>query len=1149
MPNFTHLHVHTQYSLLDGASDISDLLKKVKNNGMKAIAITDHGNMFGVKKFVDYALKEGIKPIIGCEVYVAPKSRFEKDKDDKYNHLILLAKNPTGYKNLIRLVSLGFIEGFYSKPRIDKEILWQYSEGLIVSSACLGGEIPQMLMHKSVAEAEKVALEFKEHFGEDFYLEIMDHGIPEQKTVNKQLVTMARKLDIKFIATNDVHFINGDDAEAHDILICLNTGENFYTATADRKIKYSGQEFLKTPVEMAKIFADLPEALENTEEIYNKVETFKLDRPVILPQFALPDGFDTQDDYLRHLTFTGAEKRYLNMTAELEKQLDYELEVVRNMGFSGYFLIVQDFIAQARKMGVSVGPGRGSAAGSCVAYCTGITDIDPIKYNLLFERFLNPERVSMPDIDIDFDEDGRESVLNWVVDKYGKDHVAHIITFGTMAAKMSIKDVARVLELPLPEANKLAKFVPEKPGTTLKQAFEEVPELNDCKKNGDEKTKKTLAFAQTLEGSVRHTGIHACGVIIGPEALINHIPLCTNNETELLVTQFDGKHIENVGMLKMDFLGLKTLSIIKDAIENIKHSTGKLIDIDTIPYDDVKTFELYQRGDTVGTFQFESDGMRKYLRELKPTNIEDLIAMNALYRPGPMDFIPLFINRKHGLETVEYPHPSLEPILKDTYGIMVYQEQIMQAAQIMGGFTLGSADILRRAMGKKNANEMAKQRVNFVAGAAKKGIDEAKANYVFDVMAKFAEYGFNRSHSAAYSVLAFQTAYLKANYTAEYMAAVLSRNLNDMTKLTNYMDDSRRMKIPVLGPDVNESLAKFTVNRKGAIRFGMVGIKGVGEAAVENIIREREERGAFSSIYEFVERVNISTINKRNIEALALSGAFDSFSDVKRHHFTATDKDGTFIDTLVRYGANFQGQNNSANNLFGGAKAMKTVRPELPAANEWSQIEKLNKEKELIGIYLSAHPLDDYKLEIKSLCNTLLAEFEDMKKMNGREIKIAGIVSEAEHKTAKNGNPFGSLTLEDYSGQFKITLFGKDYLNFKQFMTVGYLLMLTGKNGTRFNSTDLEFKVSNIELLSEVRATKAKTITIKVPIETICDSLLDEIQGIISINKGNCLLQFLVYEPKTKVWIQMFSRSQRVTINSQLIDFLDRNEVLEYKVY
>ena len=1149
MTEFVHLHVHTQYSILDGACAIPELIARAKHYNMPALAITDHGNMFGVKQFYDEARNAGIKPIIGCEVYLAPNSRFDKsEKEDRSRfHLILLALNKTGYHNLVRLVSLAYIEGFYYKPRIDWEILEKYHEGLIACSSCLGGELPKAAIN-SEKDAEEVLLKYKKLFGEDYYVELQDHGYPEQAKVNPILVRLARKHNVPIIAANDVHYLNREDAEAQDILLCLKTGKDINDSS---RLKFSGNEYFKSPEEMAELFSYIPEALGNTVKLAEKVEEYQLDRKVLLPAFTLPEGFDNQDDYLRHLSFEGAKKKYPVIREEIRERLEFELNVVRDMGFAGYFLIVQDFIRAAKEKGVSVGPGRGSAAGSAIAYCTGITNIDPMQYKLLFERFLNPERISMPDIDIDFDEDGREEVMKWVVDKYVKERVAQIITFGTMAAKMAIRDVARVISLPLPEADRLAKLVPEGPKIDLKKAYEEVPELKKEKTNGERNVLKTLAMAEILEGSVRHTGVHPCGIIIGPEDLIEHIPLSTSKDTDLYLSQYDGKHIENVGMLKMDFLGLKTLSIIKDAIENIRMSKKIDIDIDNISYEDPKTFELYQKGETVGTFQFESPGMRGYLKELKPTVLEDLIAMNALYRPGPMEFIPQFIQRKHGLEEVSYPHPWLEKILQDTYGIMVYQEQIMQTAQIMGGFSLGKADLLRRAMGKKKMEEMEHQKKDFVDGAGTKNITPEKAEQVFDIMQEFAKYGFNRSHSAAYSVVAFQTAYLKANFPAEYMSAVLSRNLSDIKKIKTYMDECKRMGLEVLGPDVNESFQKFNVNPEGNIRFGLAAVKGVGGGAVDDIVLARNTGGPFRDIYGFIERINLRSINKKVLEALALSGALDNLSSFSRCQYIAEDDKGAnFIENLVRYGAKIQEEKNAAQrSLFGEMADNNIAKPQPPACMEWSKLKQLNQEKELVGIYLSAHPLDDYQLEINTFCNATFAELQNPENLKGKDLRVAGIVTQVEHKTTKNDKPYGKIVLEDFTDSYSVMLFGKDYIQFKNYMQAGYSIFLKGKVGPRqYNETELEFKISEILLLSEIKESLIKSVILKIPSTDINQELTTELSQIVKSNKGNTTLRFLIYHPADKIWVEMFSRTYRVELNKEFLNFLENEAMIEYKI-
>jgi DNA polymerase-3 subunit alpha len=1003
---FCHLHVHTQYSILDGAASIPELLKKAVNDGMRAVAITDHGNMFGVKEFHNEATRRGIKPILGCEAYIARRERFSrKDKNlDAFDHVVLLAKNLTGYRNLTAMISLGWTEGFYYKPRIDRELLEKYHEGIICLSACLGGEIPQAIMHRSVEDAEKIALEYKRIFGGDFYLELMRHrtddpGInklvfDDQVFVNRTLLQIGKKLDIKCVASNDVHFVNMEDAEAHDHLICLNTGKDLDDPT---RIRYTRQEWFKTQEEMRDVFSDRPEVLKQTIEVADKVEQYELDSNPVMPHFPLPDDFDNEDEYLKHITYEGARKRYPDITDEIRERIDFELGTIQRMGFPGYFLIVQDFISAARKMGVAVGPGRGSAAGSAVAYCLGITDIDPIQYDLLFERFLNPDRISMPDIDIDFDEDGRDEVLKWVVDKYGHDRVAHIITFGTMAAKMAIRDVARIQKLPLPEADRLAKMIPERPGTTFAKAFEEIPELKAERDSSNPLVANTLRIAQRLEGSVRQVGLHACGVIIGRNSLTEHLPICKFKDSELLVTQFDGHYVEDVGMLKMDFLGLKTLSIIKDAVDNIRESRGIDIKIEDIPMDDQPTFELYSRGDTTGLFQFESPGMKKYLKDLKPNRFEDLIAMNALYRPGPMEYIPSFIKRKHGQQKIEYDLPEMEEYLKDTYGITVYQEQVMLLSRKLAGFTRGEADSLRKAMGKKIKKMMDELRVKFEQGCKKNGISKQKIDKIWSDWEAFAQYAFNKSHSTCYAYVSYQTAYLKANYPAEFMAAVLSRNITDIKKIGQFMDECRRMGISVLGPDVNESNVRFTVNNKGDIRFGLGAIKGVGENAVRSIIEERISHGPFRDIYDFVERNDLRQLNRKNFEGLAVAGALDCFESVSRSQYldTIEDEDPTFIEQLIKYGNQIQYERNTPQqNLFGEASSIAVSKPEPPGVSPWEDITTCKHEKELLGFYLTSHPLDRFRLEIDAFCPQKLEDLSDLQQFRGRDVVFCGMVKE-----------------------------------------------------------------------------------------------------------------------------------------------------------
>jgi DNA polymerase III subunit alpha len=1113
MSQFVHLHVHTQFSLLDGASQIKTLIGKAKALGMPAIAITDHGNMFGVMHFMEEAKKQKIKPIIGCEVYVAEGGRAQKGgKDDRSgHHLILLAKNKVGYHNLSRLVSKGYLEGFYYTPRIDKSLLRAHSEGLIALSACLGGELPQAIMRSGYQAAAEVVKEFIDLFGDDYYLELQNHGLPEQQAVNAMILELAHEFGRKVVASNDVHFINAEDFDAHHILICLNTGRD-----VDDKdgMHYSGQEFLKSEEEMQQLFPLHPEVITNTLEVAEKIEEYSLKREVILPVFPLPEGFETADEYLRHLAFTGAEARYPELTPEVEERLNYELEVIRGMGYAGYFLIVQDFIAEAKRCGTLVGPGRGSAAGSAVAYTIGITNIDPLKYRLLFERFLNPERMSMPDIDVDFDDYGRDDVIRYVVKKYGEDRVAQIVTYGTMATKSAIRDVARVLKLPLPEADRLAKMVPDGANVTFESALKEVPDLMKELKSGDELVQKTLRFAKTLEGSVRQTGTHACGVIIGPEALIEHIPLCTQKESDITVTQYDGKHIEAVGMLKMDFLGLKTLSIVKDALIAIEGRHGIKIDIDAIPLDDKATYDLFKAGDTIGVFQFESEGMQTHLRELKPEGIEDLIAMNALYRPGPMDYIPVYIDRKHGRKPVEYPHEMLVDILSYTYGIMVYQEQIMMAAQVMGGFSLGNADILRKAMGKKDMAIMQEQRAKFIEGAAHKGVGNAKAAEVFDTMAKFAEYGFNRSHSAAYSLLAYQTGYIKANYPAEYMAAVLTHNLSDIKKITFLIDACQQKGIRVLGPNVNQSGIRFSTNEQGEILFGLGAIKGVGEIAAESVINERKKNGPYHSIFDFVKRVPLKTVNKRCLESMAMAGAFDVFPNSHRAQFFSVEgTDGvTFIEKLVRFGALAQQQKESTQqSLFADFAEVEIPDPELPTCEPWPALKQLNSEKDVIGFYVSGHPLDQYQIELKYICrDTVDGLKSNLRNYLTRDFSIGVMVNTAQHRVSKTGRPFGTITVEDFSGSLPISLFSETYLRYKHLMVSGEFLFIKGDVSPRFQgSEELSIRIKEIRLLSEVLDHFVKVISISVDLNKmeVDEELAQRILAIIQASPGNSRLK------------------------------------------
>ncbi len=1161
---FCHLHVHTQYSILDGAANIPSMIKKAVNDGMKAIAITDHGNMFGVKEFHNEAKKRGIKPILGVEAYVARRSRMsKKDKNqDGSDHLVLLAKSKVGYHNLVKLVSFGWTEGFYYKPRIDFELLKEYHEGIIVSTACLGGVIPQAIMNRSVDEAEKIMLEYKEVFGDDFYLELMRHRtndpekdrlvFDDQVFVNRTLIELGKKHNIKCIATNDTHFINAEDADAHDHLICLSTGRDLDDPT---RMRYTRQEWFKTQEEMRELFSDLPETLSNTIEIAEKVEDYELSSKPIMPLFAIPDDFENEDEYLKHLSMKGAEKRYGTIDDELQERMDFELSTIKRMGFPGYFLIVQDFIRAARDMGVSVGPGRGSAAGSAVAYCLGITDIDPIKYDLLFERFLNPDRISMPDIDIDFDEDGRDLILKWVVKKYGQDAVAHIITFGTMAAKMAIRDVARIQKLPLSEADRLSKLVPDRPGTTLKSAYEEVEELRKERNSTNPLVANTLKFAETLEGSVRHTGLHACGIIIGKDNLAEHLPVCKLKDAELLVTQYDGKHVEDVGMLKMDFLGLKTLSIIKDAVINVKESKGIDIDIDNIPMDDEATFELYARGDTTGLFQFESVGMKKYLRDLKPNRFEDLIAMNALYRPGPMEYIPSFIRRKHGKEKIVYDIPVMEEYLKDTYGITVYQEQVMLLSRKLAGFTGGQADSLRKAMGKKIKKMMDELKVKFVEGCQNNGYEKQVIEKIWKDWEAFAQYAFNKSHSTCYAYVSYQTAYLKAHHPAEFMSAVLSRNISDIKKIGFFMDECRRMEISVLGPCINESKLKFTVNKEGDIRFGLGAIKGVGEAAVESIIEERKTDGHFTNIYDFVERNKLQAVNRKNMEGLAIAGAFDTFKSFNRRQYIEIEEnEPSFIEKLIKYGNKIQYEKNTPQqNLFGEMNQESITKPEPPDVEEWHLLDKINQEKELIGMYLTAHPLDRYKVEIDSYCNTNLHHLQDLKPLVGRDFTFSGMIKTVRDTVDQWRNkPYLLAVLEDFTESYTLRLRGDDYVKFKQYFSPEVALLIRAtvnewKPKDEPGKVVYSVKVKHITLLADVREKMAKAVHINIMLKDITEKMISELEKYTISGKGK-LLKVSVTDDESKLKLDLFSRNRQVELSDELLAYLKNAPEMDFRL-
>lgn len=1181
MPDFSHLHVHTQFSLLDGAADISKLYKKAAADGMKALAITDHGNMFGVFKFVAEASKHNVKPIVGCEFYVVEdrhRKQFTKEKKDKRYHQLMLAKNAEGYRNLVKLCSLGYIEGLYSKwPRIDKELILKYHKGIIATTCCLGASVPQAILSGTEDDAEKEFKWWLDLFGEDYYVELQRHDIPEQNTVNKVLLKFAKKYNVKIICSNDSHYVDQQDANAHDILLCVNTGDMQSTPIATDEEGGKGYRFgfpndqfyFKTQAEMGKLFEDLPESLDNTNEIIDKVEVLKLKRDILLPNFVIPEEFkihntadaDTlnQWEYLKHLTFTGAKERYKEITPEVEERLNFELFTIKTMGFAGYFLIVADFIKAGRDMGVFIGPGRGSAAGSVVAYCIGITNIDPIKYNLLFERFLNPDRKSMPDIDTDFDDSGRQRVIDYVVDKYGKNQVAQIITYGSMAARTSIQDVGRVLDMPLSDVNAIKKLVPDTLGITLKDAIDQVPELKDILNGGDLKA-QVLREAEKLEGSVRNTGVHAAGIIIAPTDLTDIVPVATAKDSDLLVTQYDGRVIEDAGVIKMDFLGLKTLTIIKDALRMIKQNHGVEIDIDYIPLDDAATFELYQRGDTNGTFQFESDGMQMYLRELKPDKFEDLIAMNALYRPGPIEYIPSFIRRKHGQEPVSYDLPDMEEYLAETYGVTVYQEQVMLLSQKLAGFSKGDADVLRKAMGKKQIEVLNKMEAKFMDGAVAKGHPEDKLTKIWTDWKAFAQYAFNKSHSTCYAFVAYQTAYLKAHYPSEYMAAVLN-NQNSMDKITFFMEECRRMGVEVLGPDINESDMAFAVNKKGQVRFGLTGVKGVGEKAVESIIEERKENGPYQSVYEFARRSNTRSVNRKSYENLVLGGAFDGFG-LNRSQFFAKTETGTLtgVERLIKYANDYQNtQNSSQSSLFGGSVASYIPEPAMPEVEEWGLIEKLKHEKEVIGMYLTGHPLDNYKVELARFCNTTVSDLKLMQKAKAGEggddikeafqqlrtrgeLSVGGLVGNVQHKTTKTGRPFGTFVLEDYNESYEFALFGEDYVKFRNMMVDGYFLQLKGIIEEKFRQKDnWDMRITAINLLSELRDKLTKSLTVCLDLNMLSSGLLDHIHEVISINNEkypvkNCTLKFMIKDRDDNLLVELPSKSLKVNPSDDLME-------------
>ena len=1240
MQDFIHLHVHTYYSILDGQSSVSKLVDKAIANGMKGMAITDHGDMFGIKELFNYCNKvngklrdEGkpeFKPIFGCEMYVARRKKSDRSdpKVDKSGyHLIVLAKNYNGYKNLIKLVSRAWVDGFYMRPRTDREDLERYHEDLIVCSACIAGEVPAKILRDDIEGAREAIEWYKRVFGDDYYLELQRHEVkdpnqranretfPLQQKANRVILQLAKEYGIKVVCTNDAHFVDKDNAEAHDHLLCLSTGRDL---DDPNRMLYSKQEWFKTREEMNEVFADVPEALSNTIEILDKVETYSIDHAPIMPFFPIPKEFGTEEDtrrnitpeqlyheftsdengenplpkdeadkkikklggidklyrikfeadYLAKLAYDGAKERYGDpLSKEVHERVKFELHIMKTMGFPGYFLIVQDFINSARdELGVMVGPGRGSAAGSVVAYCLGITKIDPMKYDLLFERFLNPDRISLPDIDTDFDDDGRGKVLEWVEDKYGHDKVAHIITYGTMATKNAIKDVARVEKVPLAEVNALCKQIPDKlsdsEGNSLKMnlpnAIKCVPALREAEASPDPRMRNTITYAKMLEGTVRGTGIHACGTIICRDAISDWVPVSTAEDKsdpghKLLCTQYDGHVIEETGLIKMDFLGLKTLSILKEAVENVKLHRGIDIDLDTIPIDDPQTYQLYSEGRTIGTFQFESAGMQKYLRELHPTTFEDIIAMNALYRPGPMDYIPSFIARKNGKEEIKYDIPCMEKYLKDTYGITVYQEQVMLLSRQLADFTRGQSDALRKAMGKKKKAIVDQMKPMFIEGGKKNGHDPKVLEKIWADWEKFASYAFNKSHATCYSWVAYQTAYLKAHYPAEYMAANMSRNLANITEITKLMDECKAMGIETLGPDVNESRNKFSVNKGGAIRFGLAAIKGMGAAAAESLIAEREKNGPYKDIFDFVQRVNLSACNRKCFESLALSGGFDSFGIDRERYFAQNEKGENFFDTLLRFGQAYQvSKQQASNNLFSmfADEEVEIATPKIPECERWSDIERLNRERDLVGIYLSAHPLDSYAVVLENLCNTKCPEVADKKELMDRgDITVGGIVTNVRESMTKKGKPCGFVMLEDFEGSGEIALFGEAWGRWRGMFSIGASVYIKAQITQMYAGSNFyDFNISDIQYLQTVKDKRIEKLTIVIDSHKISTTLVTDLCQKLSADPGPTHVYVQLDSIEDRRSITMRSKGMSVNVTKDLLSFIKENEALEYHI-
>ena len=1147
---YYHLHVHSQYSVLQAVPDVVELIAKAKSQHMDALALTDFGNMYGAFKFVSEALKHNIKPIVGCEFYVSEerkKTKFTKDNPDKRHTQVLLAKNKIGYQNLAKLSSLGFIEGLYGiHPRIDKELITQYKNGLIATTGGLNSEIPYLILNVGERQAEDVFKWWYHLLGEDFYIELNRHGLPEEDRVNETLLRFAKKYNVKYFAANECYYLEQEESNAHDVLLCIKEGEFQSTPIGSGRGTRFGlpnnQFYFKSQDEMKSLFRDLPEVIDTINEIVEKVEKYELKRDVLLPKFTIPREFETEDDYLKYLTYEGAKKRYPELTPEIKERIEFELETIKKTGYPGYFLIVQDFTSKAREMGVSVGPGRGSAAGSVVAFCTGITNVDPIAYDLLFERFLNPDRVSLPDIDIDFDDEGRDKVLQYVIEKYGHNQVAQIITYGTMAAKSSIRDCARVMELPLAESNSMAKLVPERPGTSLAKAFEEVKELNDIKKGSDLKA-QVLKQAVVLEGSLRNTGTHACGVIITPDDLTKFVPVSTAKDSTMLVTQFDNSVVENAGMLKMDFLGLTTLTIITTALRNIKKRKNIDIDIDKIPLNDLKTYQLYQRGETTGTFQFESDGMQNYLRGLKPDKFEDLIAMNALYRPGPMEYIPNFIARKNGRETIKYDLPEMEEYLKSTYGITVYQEQVMLLSQKLANFSKGDADVLRKAMGKKQKDVLDKMKDKFIAGCKKNNHEERVSEKIWKDWEAFAQYAFNKSHSTCYSLVAYHTAYLKANYPAEYMAAVLTHSQSNLDNVTYFIEECRKQGIEVLGPHVNESGVFFEVNKEGQIRFGLGAIKGAGDAAVEAIIMERDAHGPFKDVFDFAKRLSNRSVNKKTFECLALSGALDCFTAYhRRQYIAAKEGDISLTEKVIKYSAKMQQEALSTQgSLFGGSTGTQMPPPKIDAIEPFSEIEKLHFEKEVVGVYISGHPLDNFKFEIDTFCNMGVSSLVELDGNEGKECKIGGIVASVEHRMTKTGRPFGKLFLEDYSGKGEIILWSDDYLKFKSFLMPGLFLFIEGNILRKsWGEQNLEFKIRNMELLNEIGIKRVAGLALRFSAQTVTADFIETLDKLCKKNTGNASLRFYLKDDLESIQTELLARSGRIKPTNPFIKDLKK---------